>query len=137
VDIRLLVRAEVGDEALSRLHARAFGEDFVLEEWGARLSRHSLTWISAHGEGHELIGFVNVAWDGGRHAFVLDVIVDPEHQGRGVGAALVARAARESAVAGCDWLHVDFEERLSDFYLHACGFTRTAAGVLALEHRQP
>ena len=135
VDVRLLVRAEVDDEALSRLHARAFGGRPALQEWGTRLSRHSLTWISAHDGRDHLIGFVNVAWDGGTHAFALDVIVDPDHQGRGVGTALVERAAHESTAAGCDWLHVDFEEDLSDFYLRACGFSPTAAGVLRLEQR--
>ena len=40
--------------------------------------------------------------------------------------------AHEAAAAGCGWLHVDFEEHLSDFYLGPCGFTPTAAGVLRL-----
>jgi GNAT superfamily N-acetyltransferase len=133
VDLRLLVRVAVDDEALSRLHARAFGVPFALQPWGARLARHSLTWISAHDEDNRLIGFVNVAWDGGAHAFALDVVVDPGHQGRGVGTALVTGASRAAAAAGCDWLHVDFEPHLRDFYLGACGFAPTAAGVLRLD----
>lgn len=51
---------------------------------------------------------------------------------RGIGAELVARATREARDAGCEWLHVDFEEHLRDFYLGACGFRPTDAGVLEL-----
>lgn len=79
-----------------------------------------------------LIGFVNVAWDGGVHAFLLDTVVAASHRNGGVGAELVARAAREAGRAGCDWLHVDFEEHLHPFYLDRCGFTPTAAGLLRL-----
>ena len=41
-------------------------------------------------------------------------------------------AEQESRVAGCEWLHVDFEEDLRAFYLGACRFTSTPAGVIAL-----
>ena len=132
MDVHYEVRPEVDDEALSRLHARAFGSRFELQSWRQRLSEHSLSWVGAHDKRGRLIGFVNVAWDGGTHAFALDVVVDPEHQGSGVGRELMARAAHEAAAAGCTWLHVDFEERLSAFYLSACGFTPSAAGVRRL-----
>src|SRR5690242_21310195 len=56
-----------------------------------------LSWVIARDEHDQLVGFVNVAWDGGKHAFVLDVIVDPEHQRRGVGTELVACAAQQAA----------------------------------------
>lgn len=35
-------------------------------------------------------------------------------------------------VAGCEWLHVDFEPRLRRFYLDACGFRPTEAGLIRL-----
>jgi hypothetical protein len=34
--------------------------------------------------------------------------------------------------AGCEWLHVDFEDHLRRFYLGACGFTPTNAGLIEL-----
>ncbi|NEA41688.1 GNAT family N-acetyltransferase, partial [Streptomyces sp. SID11385] len=34
--------------------------------------------------------------------------------------------------AGCDWLHVDYEEHLRPFYEKACGFAPTAAGLVRL-----
>jgi hypothetical protein len=34
--------------------------------------------------------------------------------------------------AGCEWLHVDFEDHLRRFYFEACGFQPTNAGLIAL-----
>ncbi len=129
--VRLVVRGDVVDAELSELHARAFGRPGALTPWRQRLQQHSLTWIVAL-SGERLVGFVNVAWDGGAHAFLLDTVVDPSDQGHGVGRALVREAAREAARAGCQWLHVDFEADLSGFYLDACGFRSSAAGILPL-----
>ncbi len=50
----------------------------------------------------------------------------------GIGTGLIAAAAAHAGAAGCDWLHVDFEDHLSGFYLGACGFTPTMAGLIAL-----
>ena len=79
-----------------------------------------------------LAGFVNVAWDGGEHAFVLDTLVAPAAQRTGLGTALVHAAIDGARRAGCAWLHVDFEDHLAEFYREACGFRGTAAGVLRL-----
>ena len=113
--IRLHVRADVDDGALSRLHASAFDGPYRPTARGNRLRRHSLTWITAHDVDDRLVGFVNVAWDGGSHAFLLDTMVESEARQAGVGTALVQSAAGEAAAAGCEWLHVDFEEQLSAF----------------------
>jgi len=40
--------------------------------------------------------------------------------------------ALEAATAGCEWLHVDFDEHLSGFYFDACGFAPTPAGLISL-----
>ncbi|TDC74765.1 GNAT family N-acetyltransferase, partial [Streptomyces hainanensis] len=39
-----------------------------------------------------LVGFVNVAWDGGAHAFLLDTVVASDHRRLGIAARLVAVA---------------------------------------------
>jgi GNAT superfamily N-acetyltransferase len=83
-------------------------------------------------EDDRLVGFVNVAWDGGVHAFVLDTVVAQRNRANRVGAALVRTATEGCRAAGCEWLHVDSEEHLRSFYFDACGFRETAAGLIAL-----
>jgi GNAT superfamily N-acetyltransferase len=51
---------------------------------------------------------------------------------RGIGVELVRVAEREARAAGCEWLHVDFEDHLRAFYFDACGFTPTNAGLIEL-----
>ncbi len=115
---------------LAALHAAAFGytpEDADAGQWERVLSR-SLCWVTAHAEGR-LVGSVNVAWDGGIHAFLLDTAVHPEYGRRGTGTALVRQAATEVARLGAGWLHVDYEPHLEGFY-RGCGFVHTSAGLL-------
>ncbi|WP_238431616.1 class I SAM-dependent methyltransferase [Streptomyces cavernae] len=97
-------------------------------DWPTRLGRHSLGWVWAWND-DSLIGFVNVVWDGGVHAFILDTVVARHCRAQGVGAALVETAAHEARAAKCQWLHVDFEEHWRPYYLDACGFKETAAGL--------
>ena len=59
-----------------------------------------------------LVGFVNVAWDGGDHAVLLNTRVRSKYQRRGIAAEVVRVAVSHSRAAGCEWLHVDFEEHL-------------------------
>lgn len=95
----------------------------------AILSR-SLCYVCAWADG-TLVGFVNVAWDGGIHASIFDTSVHPSYRRRGIGTALVRHAAQEARQRGAHWLHVDFEPQLADFY-GACGFGPTSAGLMKL-----
>jgi GNAT superfamily N-acetyltransferase len=117
---------------IEALHAEGFGHEPSGEpRWEAQLAEHSLGWVCARYDGR-LVGFVNVAWDGSSHAFVLDTVVARSHQGDGVGTELVAVAVGKARAAGCEWVHVDFEEDLSLFYLGSCGFRPTSGGLLRL-----
>jgi GNAT superfamily N-acetyltransferase len=82
-------------------------------------------------DGERLVGFVNVAWDGGVHAFLLDTTVHPEFQRQGIATTLVRRAAELARERGAQWLHVDYEPHLEGFY-RGCGFRPTLAGLIAL-----
>jgi GNAT superfamily N-acetyltransferase len=117
---------------LNVLHAEAFSHRVLEDDWWAQVNRHSLGWVCAR-EGDELVGFVNVPWDGGVHAFILDTIVAAKARRRGVGKQLVAIATEQARAAGCEWLHVDFEDHMRAFYFEACGFTPTNAGLIALK----
>ena len=124
-------RAGFDNAALDTLHAAGFGHAAQGIDWHARLARHSLGWVCAH-RGDVLVGFVNVSWDGGVHAFLVDTVVAPDSRGHGLGTALVAPAVSGARAAGCRWLHVDYEPHLTHFYVESCGFRPTAAGLLAL-----
>ena len=94
---------------------------------------HSLGWASARLESGRLIGFVNVAWDGGDHAFLLDTKVASAYQHRGIATELVGLAVEHARAAGCEWLHVDFADgELALLYFDSCGFERTNAGTIRL-----
>ena len=83
-------------------------------------------------DGDTLVGFVNVLWDGLVHAWIQDTMVSSAIQHGGIGTEVVRLATEEARAAGCEWLHVDFEDHLRGFYLEACGFTPTNAGLIAL-----
>ncbi|HEY4202349.1 MAG TPA: GNAT family N-acetyltransferase [Devosiaceae bacterium] len=93
------------------------------------LSR-SLVHVCAYA-GPRLIGFVNVATDGGVHAFLLDTTVHPDFQRRGIATELVRQATEAARARGGRWLHVDYEPHLENFY-RGCGFRPTAAGLIRL-----
>jgi ribosomal protein S18 acetylase RimI-like enzyme len=124
-------RGEFENGEVNALHAEAFGHRVLDDDWHGQVANHSLGWVCAR-EGDELVGFVNVAWDGGVHAFVLDTIVAVKARRRGVGKELVDRAVEGARAAGCEWLHVDFDDDLRAFYFEACGFRPTNAGLIAL-----
>jgi GNAT superfamily N-acetyltransferase len=131
VTVELTWRGPVANSELNALHAEGFGHSLLDEDWEGQLARHSLGWVVAR-DADRLVGFVNVAWDGGTHAFLLDTVVAVGHRGRGLGKALVQAAVDGASEAGCEWLHADWERDRDRFYTDACTFTPTAAGLRAL-----
>jgi ribosomal protein S18 acetylase RimI-like enzyme len=89
---------------------------------------HSLGFVCALSAG-QLIGFVNLAWDGGIHAFLLDITVHPAWRRQGLGRELVLHAVDLARKRGIVWLHVDYEPQLESFY-RGCGFVPTLAGLI-------
>jgi GNAT superfamily N-acetyltransferase len=130
VDVDYRWRADISDAEVNGL-TRSYGGQ-AEDGWWDRIRPHSLGWATARLRDGTPVGFANVAWDGSDHAFLLDPKVRVDHQRRGIATALVRLAARGATEAGCEWLHVDFRDELAPFYLDACGFAPTAAGVLRL-----
>jgi GNAT superfamily N-acetyltransferase len=130
---RLEWRGAFDDSALSEVHAAAFQGPRADRAWLRQVRAHSLGWVCARDAAGDLIGFVNVAWDGAAHAFVLDAVVRPAQQREGVGSAMVKLAIAKARSSGCEWLHVDFDATLEPFYRDACGFTPTSAGLISLD----
>jgi predicted N-acetyltransferase YhbS len=125
-------RGDFDNHELNRLHAEAFGHPVLdAEDWAGRVRSHSLGWVTAR-EGQDLVGFVNVVWDGSVHAFILDTMVKEAKKRQGIGTGLVKEATKHARAAGCEWLHVDFEDKLHSFYYSACGFQSTPGGLIKL-----
>lgn len=134
-DVQFTWRGEASDGELVAL-TRSHGGT-AAPGWWDRIRPHSLGWVTARLPDGALVGFVNVAWDGGDHAFLIDTKVRPDHWRRGIGTELVRIAARNAKEAGCEWLEVDFDEPLASFYYDACGFASTPAGLLRLLDPEP
>jgi len=90
----------------------------------------SLVHVCAY-DGAVLVGYVNVATDGGIHAFLLDTTVHPDWRRQGIATELVRVATEAAGQRGAQWLHVDYEPHLEAFYA-GCGFRPTRAGLIAL-----
>jgi GNAT superfamily N-acetyltransferase len=129
VDIVYRLCPAVTSAALNTLFGASW-PDHEPRDYTPNLQR-SLTYVCAY-ESERLIGFVNVAWDGGSHAFLLDPTVHPDLRRQGVGSELVRRAASAARARGAVWLHVDYEPALEPFYRH-CGFHLTEAGLMNLQ----
>jgi ribosomal protein S18 acetylase RimI-like enzyme len=119
----------------------AVGEDELRALWQAvwntppranlgEVLARSMGQVSAY-HGTKLIGFVNVASDGGEHAFLVDTAVHPEFRRQGIGSSLVRQAIVLARERRATWLHVDFEPQHTAFY-RRCGFRPTEAGLIAL-----
>ena len=125
-------RGPFASDELERLHAASFNrKPSFTWDWWAQVNQHSLGWVCARAD-DALVGWVNVAWDGAVHAFLIDTVVDAAHRRTGIATDLVMAAREHAARAGCEWLHVDFDAHLREFYWNACGFTATDAGLIAL-----
>jgi GNAT superfamily N-acetyltransferase len=110
---------------MNELSGAAWGDDPEPKDF-SNILRRSLAHVGAY-ERERLIGVVNVAWDGGIHAFTLDTCVHPDFRRRGVATRLV----KETRQRGAHWLHVDFEAHLAKFH-EGCGFRPTKAGLIDL-----
>ena len=54
----------------------------------------------------------------------------PRTSGKALGIAVAHRSIAEFQAAGCAWLFVNLEPKLAPFYLEACGFRSTPAGLV-------
>jgi len=124
-------RGAFANAEVNELHADAFEHRVFDDDWQSLVARHSLGWVTARCDG-ELVGFANVVWDGQAHAWLQDMIVSSRSRHQGIGTQLAAIVRRGAAAAGCEWLHVDFDDDLAPFYLEAGGFRPTSAGLINL-----
>ena len=117
------------NDELNRLNEVVWDHDHHYRDYGPTLDR-SLGYICAF-KGSEIVGFVNVAWDGGGHAFILDTCVIPSERRQGIASQMIGAAVALAKKRGACWLHVDYEPHLQGLY-EGCGFRSTKAGLIDL-----
>jgi GNAT superfamily N-acetyltransferase len=132
VDVSYKWRGEISDAEVVAL-TDSYGGNFAVGWWD-RIRPFSLGWVTARLGGGEAAGFVNVAWDGCDHAFLIDTKVRADLQHNGIGTELVRVATLEAKRAGCEWLHVDYGAPLASFYEDACRFRPTPASLIHLPY---
>ncbi len=93
--------------------------------------KHSLAWVTARADDETLIGFYNLAWDGGRHALVFDLNVHPDFRRQGIALKMLEHAPRIAKESGVKYLHVDCDVSLEDLYKKA-GYEMISAGIVYL-----
>lgn len=133
-EITVAWRGAFTNAEIHAVHAEAFATRLFDEaewNWVEQCQRYSLGWVVARDRGR-FVGFVNVLWDGLVHAFIEDVMVAASHQRLGVGVLLVHAARDGARAAGCEFLHVGFDEHLAPFYIDSCGFRPTSGGLIEL-----
>lgn len=124
-------RGEFVNDEVNALHADAFEHRVFSDDWMRLVDRHSLGWVTARDEA-SLVGFVNVVWDGLVHAWIQDVMAASTNRRTGIGLGLIEVARDRARAAGCEWLHVDFDDELRPFYFGAAGFVPTNGGLIDL-----
>jgi GNAT superfamily N-acetyltransferase len=100
-----------------------------MEGYYDRILAQSYAHFSVHGDDGSLIAFVNVISDGIGDAFLVDLMVHPDDQGKGIGQALITQAINDLRADGIRAIEVIFEPHLESFY-RACGFHIMQSGII-------
>ncbi|MEM7260052.1 MAG: GNAT family N-acetyltransferase [Pseudomonadota bacterium] len=108
-------------------------------DWSERsfqpILRQSLDYLGAF-DNACLIGFVNLAWDGGCHGFIVDTTVHPDHRRQGIALLMLRELFTIARENNLQWLHADFESAYQRLYEKA-GFRMSAAGVQKVADSHP
>ena len=132
MDVRYEWRAPFDNADVNTLHAEGFAHAVLDIDWRTRSS--GTAWAgSAPSTLHRLVGFVNVAWDGGVHAFVVDTLVARRRRRHAASATGSSRWPNgRAAPPAANGSTSTSRRTCASFYLGACGFAPTPAGLIAL-----
>ena len=92
------------------------------------LTRHC-TYYTVRNQDGLLVAYISVLSDGVADAFLLDLVVRPQYQHKGIGTRMVRRAITDMKATGIQCVHVTFEDRLEPFYAQ-CGLHILKAGIV-------
>jgi GNAT superfamily N-acetyltransferase len=122
----------VGAREIEDLRAEVGWDRF--EDKYDRVLLNSYAHFTARDEGR-LVAFVNVISDGIGDAFLVDLLVHPRYQRRGLGRSLVEAAISEISTDGVRCIQVTFHPELEGFY-RKCGFHVFKAGIIDNTQRE-
>ena len=108
----------------------AVGWDRAEEDYPVALRGYWAT-VGGFDTTNKLVAWCAVLSDRVRHAVLLDVIIHPSYQRKGVGKALVATAVEHIKAHMITIIHVDFEPETTAFYT-ACGFQVGLGGIIEI-----
>ena len=106
----------------------AVGWDRCEGTYAQILKRH-YTYYIVRAEDGRLIGYMSILSDGISDAFLLDLMIHPDFQGKQIGRQLVRRGIKDMQDAGIRCVQVTFTENLRDFYAR-CGFHIFGGGII-------
>ncbi len=81
----------------------------------------------------KLIGFLSVISDGVADSFLVDLMVHPKYQQRGIGYSVVKRAIQDLKSEGIRCIQVTFNPELESFY-EKFGFHIFKAGIIDFKY---
>lgn len=129
-NISFIINPVTSAQAICDLR-EAVGWDRSEDDYPAALQGYWAT-VGGFDTANRLAAWCAILSDGVRHAVLLDVIVHPLHQHKGVGKALVATAIEHIQTHGIPIIHVDFEPETTTFY-EACGFRVGLGGIYEVQ----
>lgn len=95
----------------------------------AEVLAKAYTYYIARDRHGQLVGYMSVVSDGIADAFLLDLVVHPQNQHKGIGTRIVRRAISDMKNAGVQCVHVTFAPHLEPFYAQ-CGLCVIKAGIV-------
>lgn len=88
--LKYLVNPAISNDKLNELFVQSWHAHTDMDFESIHL--HSLACVVSYNN-DEPIGYINIAWDGYIHAFLLNTTVHPDWRLKGIGQALVQKAA--------------------------------------------
>ncbi len=126
IDISFILNPDTPAQAICDLR-EAVGWSRLDKDYPAALQGYWAT-VGGFNVAHKLVAWCAILSDGVRHAVLLDVIVHPLYQRKGVGKTLVMTAMEHIKAHDITIIHVDFEPETTAFY-EACGFQVGLGGI--------
>jgi N-acetylglutamate synthase-like GNAT family acetyltransferase len=131
VNLEILKNANLEPEQIETLRL-AVGWDSLEGKYQSALAQSFAHYSII--EQQELIAFARVISDGVLYALIVDVMVHPAFQARGLGGRMLEFVLEDLKLAGIKSVNVIFDARLEKFY-ESFGFEMSLAGTIKMDSK--